>query len=864
MEEGQGTTVADSSGNGNDAALSHNSDSAGPVWESDARQGNNIFFSTEARWNNRYGNYADLGALDISSGGDRLTVGCMFRADPDQGDALLFSTRQNGNERYLNLTARSDGSFYFMIRTPDGEAACRTAAGKFQPGEWTFVVAMYDGQTMRIYADGREIFAEGGYSGGPEYAPGVHTHISALQEGNALYPFFDGNISYAFIYGRTLSATEIGFIYQNGKAAFHSGTPDETPPTVPPNLTATAVSASQTELAWEASSDDTGVAGYKIFRDDAKVGTIAGTAYGDTGLSAETAYVYKIRAYDPAGNLSDFSQPVSVTTPAATDVAPALTFIEPDGTDDTADGFYTVRWTDEDPDSSATISLYYDTDNTGADGTLIVSGLSEDADGDGDAHVWDTSGLAGGVYYVYAVIDDGVNPTVTVYSSGAVTIDQPAPVISFTADPSEITAGASSALSWNVADADTVTIDNGIGTVNTTGTQAVSPAETTTYILTATGPGGTHTASATVTVNPPAPVINTFTADPTEITAGAFSSLSWNVTNADTVTIDNGIGTVGESGSVSVSPDQTTTYTITVTDFSGNPHTAEFTINVIQPPITVNITSPADGATVTGREVTIKGTCTSPIGKSFGVTINGIAVQVCGNSFFANRVMLTEGENTITVTATDEDGNTASSSVTVMSAESDSGISITLFPESGIAPLETDLNADYSIPGTAADASVECSGPAQPTISKVSLTEYDLIFDTPGLYTVTYRITDTDGVEYTKEAMVCVQDEDETDAFFRALWIGMRDALVAGNIETACGYFLSDRREDYSQAFTALSAEQRNKIPFADRIEMVESSGGETRYFISMETEISGEVRTVGSWLIFRKDADGFWRIGFF
>ncbi|GBC62283.1 hypothetical protein DENIS_3252 [Desulfonema ishimotonii] len=288
------------------------------------------------------------------------------------------------------------------------------------------------------------------------------------------------------------------------------------------------------------------------------------------------------------------------------------------------------------------------------------------------------------------------------------------------------------------------------------------------------------------------------------------------------------------------------------------------TLTVSESPVSVNITSLADGAEVTGNEIMITGTCTGSDGEGLGVTISGTAAQVCGDSFFANRVMLTEGENTITVTVTDEDGNTASSTVTVTSAESETGISLTLFPESGIAPLETELDADYSIPGTAADSSVECAGPAQPTITKISLTEYDLIFDTPGLYTVTYRITDTDGAEYTKEAMVCVRDKDETDAFFRASWTGMRNALVAGNIETACGYFMSDRREDYSQAFTALSAEQRNKIPAADRMELVGSSGGETRYAISMETEISGEVRTVGSWLIFRKDRDGFWRIGFF
>ncbi|VFM96417.1 MAG: Concanavalin A-like lectin/glucanases superfamily protein [Candidatus Kentron sp. G] len=107
-----------------------------------------------------------------------------------------------------------------------------------------------------------------------------------------------------------------------------------------------------------------------------------------------------------------------------TNTSPTLTLLEPDGADDAtnaADASYTITWTDEDPDSSATIALYYDTDNTGADGTLIVEGLSEDDET--DAHVWDTSGVPAGDYYVYGVISDGTNDPVTAYSPGALIIE---------------------------------------------------------------------------------------------------------------------------------------------------------------------------------------------------------------------------------------------------------------------------------------------------------------------------------------------------------------------------------------------------------------------------------------------------------
>jgi len=78
-----------------------------------------------------------------------------------------------------------------------------------------------------------------------------------------------------------------------------------------------------------------------------------------------------------------------------------------------------------------------------------------------------------------------------------------APIInSFSANPSTITVGESSTLSWSVTDATSVTIDNGIGSVALTGTTAVNPITTTTYTLTATNTAGSVTAATTITVNP--------------------------------------------------------------------------------------------------------------------------------------------------------------------------------------------------------------------------------------------------------------------------------------------------------------------------------------------------------------------------
>ncbi len=93
---------------------------------------------------------------------------------------------------------------------------------------------------------------------------------------------------------------------------------------------------------------------------------------------------------------------------------------------------------------------------------------------------------------------------------------KPAPSIrSFTVEPSSITAGQSATLSWAVENADSVSITS-IGSVQPTGNRSVTPASTTTYRLTATGPGGTTERSVTLSVSsaPPPPRTET----PREVT----------------------------------------------------------------------------------------------------------------------------------------------------------------------------------------------------------------------------------------------------------------------------------------------------------------------------------------------------------
>jgi chitodextrinase len=94
-------------------------------------------------------------------------------------------------------------------------------------------------------------------------------------------------------------------------------TPDRTPPTVPTGLTATSISSSQINLSWNASTDNVGVAGYKVFRNGSQIAATVQTSYTDSGLQPSTTYSYTVSAYDAAGNNSAQSPPVLGVTMAS-------------------------------------------------------------------------------------------------------------------------------------------------------------------------------------------------------------------------------------------------------------------------------------------------------------------------------------------------------------------------------------------------------------------------------------------------------------------------------------------------------------------------------------------------------------------
>jgi uncharacterized repeat protein (TIGR03806 family) len=100
---------------------------------------------------------------------------------------------------------------------------------------------------------------------------------------------------------------------------------DTTPPTVPANVTAVSQSSTSILVSWSASTDATGIGGYRVFRNGGgtPIATVTATNYTDTGLTAATQYSYTVVAFDSVtpANVSAASTAASATTGATPPVS---------------------------------------------------------------------------------------------------------------------------------------------------------------------------------------------------------------------------------------------------------------------------------------------------------------------------------------------------------------------------------------------------------------------------------------------------------------------------------------------------------------------------------------------------------------
>lgn len=118
-------------------------------------------------------------------------------------------------------------------------------------------------------------------------------------------------------YSVFIKAYDIVGNYSTQSNVLSASTPaDSQPPSVPAGLKASSVSGMEITLTWSASSDNVKVKTYELFCNGSKLSSSSKTGFTNKKLIPGKSYTYTVRAIDTTGNISDFSSPLKVSTPA--------------------------------------------------------------------------------------------------------------------------------------------------------------------------------------------------------------------------------------------------------------------------------------------------------------------------------------------------------------------------------------------------------------------------------------------------------------------------------------------------------------------------------------------------------------------
>ncbi|MGZ5534094.1 MAG: DUF7402 domain-containing protein [Methylobacter sp.] len=184
-----------------------------------------------------------------------------------------------------------------------------------------------------------------------------------------------------------------------------TSTTDTTAPSAPSSLGATAGSSTQVSLVWNASTDNVGVTGYRIYRNGTQINTSTATSFTDTTVTAGTSYSYTIKAYDAAGNLSASSNTATVNTPQTSSAVTISSYSAGSLTANSAK----INWTTNVP-STGVVSYGTSATNLNSQVSATTSATSQSVQ---------INGLASGTTYYYKISASTGSVTSSFTTSGS-------------------------------------------------------------------------------------------------------------------------------------------------------------------------------------------------------------------------------------------------------------------------------------------------------------------------------------------------------------------------------------------------------------------------------------------------------------
>jgi uncharacterized protein (TIGR03437 family) len=390
FSEGSGTTTADTSGNGVTGTLQ------GATWTTSGKYGNALAFDGSTA-------YVDLGNPAVLQLTGSMTLSAwVFPTVNPSNDGQIVAKSSDGDGWQLKTTPDT-GVRTFGIAVSNGTTDIqRYSKTVIKLNTWYYVAGVYDATagTLDIYVNG--VLDNGSLSGTVPATQHNSTFKAKIGRRTGGY-LFAGTIDEVRVYGAALTQAQIQADMTAPITAPVSGLVDTQPPTVPGTLTASAVSTSQVNLSWTASTDNIDVAGYRLERcqgagcsNFAQIASPDGSAttYNDTGLAIGASYSYRMRAVDAAANLSAYSSTATAVTSA------------PDSQPPTAPGALMTTTSG----TQINLSWTRSTDNVGVAGYRVercqgagCSNFAQIASLNGSTTTYNDSGLSLSVSYSYRV-----------------------------------------------------------------------------------------------------------------------------------------------------------------------------------------------------------------------------------------------------------------------------------------------------------------------------------------------------------------------------------------------------------------------------------------------------------------------------